>query len=187
MTTKHDGGAFTIEAIVSMNGREAFVLNRAPKFVYERHGNDLIATDGIFRACYRYARPWGRFEAFSGRKFSIPLADGSFEEATGQWWDAHIEGMASIGYATKAQLLACYVFTGGAMADPDELSRLRATYAGEVYPYWAYEALIKLPVERKNYWRGIQKLERDKKHLIANVKKMKLDLIAARSGDSHDD
>jgi hypothetical protein len=184
MSKINDGGpAFVIEAVVRFNKGEAFVLNRSPNFLYRRDGSRLVAEDGPFISCYQHSLPSGRFKAFAGRKFSIPLGDGTFEEASGQWWDSHLEGMTSCTYNTKADLLNCYVYYG-CMANPEGIAALRAAYTGDVFPYYAYEAFIRLPVERRKYLAKISKLERDKTHLVRNLRGIKADrdaMLAARA------
>lgn len=179
-----DGGpAFVIEAVVRFNKDEALVLNRSPEFRYRREGSQLVAEDGPFRSCYGYSLPSGRWKAFAGREFKIPLLDGTFEQATGQWWASHLKGMVSCTYNTKDKLLGCYVYYS-CMADPGAFAALRATYTGDVYPYYAYEAFIRLPIERRKYLTKISKLERDKSHLLTNLRGIKVErdaLLAARS------
>ena len=62
------------------------VVDKYPKFLYEKRGNWLIGEDSGFFNFYRYEKCRG-FEAFAGRKFTIPLKDGTKMEADGQWWD----------------------------------------------------------------------------------------------------
>lgn len=90
------------------------VLNRNPVYVYERKGKWLIAEDsGIFNFLF-YEKPSGRFYAFAGRKFEIPMKDGSIESAFGQWWDGipgDYEGLLyRIGCGTPENLSKCNVF-----------------------------------------------------------------------------
>ena len=66
--------------------QQYLVLNREPVFLYERKCDWLIAEDCGFFDFYHYKRPSGSFYAFAGRKFDIPLKDGSVEKAYGQWW-----------------------------------------------------------------------------------------------------
>ena len=94
------------------------VLDKMPNFIYERKGNCLIASDDGFYDTLYYEKPFGRFKAFAGREFDIPLKDGTVEKATGQWWDGkHQENapepIVSVGYSTIEQLHRCYVFSGG--------------------------------------------------------------------------
>lgn len=97
------------------------VLNKKPVYIYERKNGWLIAEDSGFFNFYRYDTPSGRFYAFCGRKFDIPLIDGSVEKAYGQWWDGvpgdYQELTIHIGYGTPEGLAKCNVFCG-ASADP---------------------------------------------------------------------
>lgn len=95
------------------------VLDRMPKFVYERKkGGNLFAEDGDFVNTYGYEAPSPGFVAFGGREFEIPLKDGSKKKANGQWWDVNSnpfveEEVVSVGYATLEKLEECYVFISG--------------------------------------------------------------------------
>ena len=63
------------------------VLDSMPVFLYERKGNRLEAEDDGFYNSYGFETPSKRWKAFAGRKFDIPLKDGTVEKAFGQWWD----------------------------------------------------------------------------------------------------
>ncbi len=94
------------------------VLDEMPKFLYERRGNCLFASDDGFYDCYYYDRPSKNWQAFAGRKFDIPMKDGSIERAYGQWWDGKhqentTEPITHIGIATIEKLDSCYVFSSG--------------------------------------------------------------------------
>lgn len=162
---------FVVEAVVKFNKGEALVLNRDPKFLYEGDGQALIARDGPFVAVYRYERPCGRFKAFAGREFDIPLKNGKLVHATGQWWDASLKGLVKATYNTKARLLNCYVYYG-CSADPDELRELRETYTGDVYPYYAYKDVIRAPDLRLRAFRAERKFERAKAHILSNLREI---------------
>lgn len=162
-----------IVALVQINNSEALVLNRPLKMLYEFSGQDLIGSDGPFRRALRYETPRGRFKAFAGSEFDIPLKDGGTVRAKGQYWSAGLEGFTETAYGTVDGLKKCYVYTG-ALIDPAALQELRAEYTGCVYPYWDYEKVIKYDDERR-YWinkcfKLEDRLRRDKTHLIANVK-----------------
>lgn len=81
---------YKVEAVVKFNNGEALVLNKHPQIKYERHGRYLFGLDeyGIFVNVYKYETPIGRFVAFAGREFDIPMEDGTVTKAKGQWWDA---------------------------------------------------------------------------------------------------
>lgn len=97
------------------------VLERMPLFIYERKGNYLIGEDSGFFNFYGYEAPFGRFKAFAGRKFDIPMKDGSLIRANGQWWDSvppDYNGLlVRVNIGTVEALNKCNVFCG-IMADP---------------------------------------------------------------------
>ncbi|ALJ98271.1 hypothetical protein BiPBO1_57 [Brucella phage BiPBO1] len=173
-----------IIALVQINSSEALVLNRPLKMLYEFQGRDLIGSDGPFRDALRYELPQGRFKAFAGREFDIPLKNGGTVRAKGQYWSAGLEGFTETAYGTVDELKKCYVYTG-ALVDPAALQELRSEYTGCVYPYWEYEKVIKYDDERRYWINKYFKLEdrfrRDKKHLIANVKAATADLRKAEA------
>lgn len=92
------------------------VTDREPVFLYQKEQNLLIAEDSGFFRFYRYEKPVGRFEAFAGRKFEIPMADGELLEASGQWWDHfpqdYRELLDSVGTSSPDSLAECNVFCG---------------------------------------------------------------------------
>lgn len=160
---------FKIEAVVSMNGGEALVLNRAPRPLYEFSGKDLIGRDGPFIDVLKYDPPSGRFKAFAGREFDVPMADGSMVKASGQYWSAGLKGAVDAAWGTESGLKNCYVFKSGSW-DADALAELRSEYTGEVFPYWAYEALLNANDWRSAASRAKWKAEKDKKHILRNLR-----------------
>lgn len=93
----------------------SIVLDEMPKFLYERRGNCLVASDDGFYGCYFYDRPSKNWEAFAGRKFDISMKGGTIEHAHGQWWDGkHQENapepIVNAGISTPDKLASCYVF-----------------------------------------------------------------------------
>lgn len=108
------------------NTQRFLVISRKPKFLYERHGDWLIAQDGIFYSFYQKQND-GYDKAFGGRKFDIPLKDGSVEHAKGQWWDAlpsdYHGKVCSIGAETIENLNRCNVFSG-LYIDKKELQKI---------------------------------------------------------------
>jgi hypothetical protein len=90
------------------------VLNRSPDFIYERKGSYLIAEDSGFFNFYKYGRSSPGWQAFAGRKFDIPLSDGSIEKAHGQWWHSiprdYSELLCHSGFGTPEKLASCNVF-----------------------------------------------------------------------------
>ncbi len=167
-----------IKAVVKFNNSEAWVLNRLPKFVYIKEGNILYAEDCGFYSCYRYKTPSKSWQAFSGRKFELPLKKGGIEKCYGQWWDAGI-GTISKKYGieflpltcnTEVGLVECYVFFGGLHIEREKSIQLRKEYKGVVYPYLDYEKIIKFTPQRKEFYFRLHKLEQAKKSLIKVVK-----------------
>lgn len=144
--------SYKIEAVVKFNDGEALVLNEQPVIKYEKYGNYLFGLDqyGIFAGSYCYDSPSSSWVAFAGRKFQIPMVDGSFIEAHGQWWDggesAFSETLGSkiinVTACTKQELENCYVFCGYKAVET-EYEKLRNTYTGKVFGYWEYDAIIK--------------------------------------------
>ncbi len=92
------------------------VVDRMPRYVYERQGQLLSGHDSGFFQFYQHERPGPNWEAFAGRKFNIPMADGSVIEASGQWWDLlpseFSELVYSPGVGSLEKLSRCYVFCG---------------------------------------------------------------------------
>jgi len=97
------------------------VLSRYPKLVFERDSCGLIAFDDCVYQFYGYEQPGPHWKAFGGRKFDIPMADGSVTHADGQWWDVlrreFREDLYSHGLNTVERLHECYVFFGGMHID----------------------------------------------------------------------
>lgn len=96
----------------------SIILDEMPKFLYEKRGSCLVASDDGFYNCYCYERPSPHWKAFAGAKFDIPMKDGAVEKAFGQWWDGkHQENapepIISVGLGTLEKLYRCYVFSGG--------------------------------------------------------------------------
>lgn len=161
---------FKIEAVVKFNHGEGLVLNRNPNYVYRRVSPTLLlAEDGPFCSVYGFQAPQGRFKAFAGRKFDIPLEDGTVEKAHGQWWDCGYTGKVQVIYKSKASLEECYVFAG-ALADPIGLAALREEYTGCVYPYSEYDTLLKYPILMRKYLDLRFDNSRKVSNLIKNVK-----------------
>lgn len=97
----------------------SIVLDRMPEFIYERKPySNLFGQDGDFVDAYGYETPSDNWKAFGGRKFEIPLTDGTVLQANGQWWSISPsqfvdEEVVSVGYCTLERLEECYVFFGG--------------------------------------------------------------------------
>ena len=93
------------------------VVDRMPVIEYEKKIINglpvLIGTDGIFGNLYYYQKPGSMFQAFAGRKFNIPMKDGTFIEAYGQWWHGSCgEGWKATAIGSPKTLGKCNVFTG---------------------------------------------------------------------------
>jgi hypothetical protein len=170
-----------IISVVEFNDHEAYVINRKPKYIYQKEnikGELLLhAVDGGFVHCYKYEKPMGSSIAFAGRKFNLPLIDGGVEKCYGQWWDggqstlmdAMGTKMCPVTLGTIEELKRCYVYYGSWM-EKEALIKMRDEYTGQVYKYWEYEKIIKYDDMRKDSWGRESKLRRDKKNLIKEVK-----------------
>ena len=81
--------SYKVLAVVKFNQDEALVLDKEPVIKYENHEKYLFGLDeyGVFANSYYYDTPSTHFQAFAGRKFKIPMTDGTFIDAYGQWWD----------------------------------------------------------------------------------------------------
>lgn len=97
------------------------VVNRFPKPLFTKDSRGLIGVDDCVHQFYKYERPGPGWEAFAGREFDIPMADGTVEHAKGQWWDVSRKEFRDttydLGMATIEQLKECYVFYGGKHID----------------------------------------------------------------------
>jgi len=172
-----------IEAIVQFNDSEAFVLNRKPEFLYEKFGIYLFGTDGPFVNVYKYGQD-NFAKAFGGRKFSIPMKNGSTVMANGQYWDAGAHVIAKeLGvtlinaiYQTKESLIDCYVFTGASL-DKNWLETERPKYTGVIYPYWEYEKIIKYDSMQHKWFRENYKLSKANKSLKKAVKEKHKEIL----------
>ena len=92
------------------------VLNRMPKFIYEKKGKWLIGEDSGFYNFYYHEQPTRMFQAFGGREFDIPLKNGETIKASGQWWDGTPEEYRHLfrcGIETIDGLNKCNVFASG--------------------------------------------------------------------------
>ena len=143
---------YKVIAVVKFNDREALALSENPIIKYEEYGSLLLGLDqyGIFANSYYLGHNCGSFRAFGGREFEIPMTDGTFKKAHGQYWDdgraefEEILGSEIIGVTIKEihELNDCYVFYGMS-AVKSEYDKLRATYTGKVYEYYEYEKILK--------------------------------------------
>lgn len=111
-----------VELVVSSKSKQRFfVIDRDPDYKYEKieipgEGIFLVASDGPLVNCYRHETPSGRFRAFAGREFDIPMKDGTVIKADGQWWDdtpRYIrKDCYDEGLRTLDKLTECFVFCG---------------------------------------------------------------------------
>ena len=175
-----DSGEIKVIALVKFNDGVALVLNRSPNILYERNCVFLFAKDGLFHNFYYYRRPDYYSQAFAGRVFDIPMLDGSFERANGQWWDGCPRGYKGIAIGTIEKLKKCYVFWSS-YALANDVENLISSHDGPVYPYWEYEKIIKYDDLRKDLYEKISKLEKDKKVLISEKRSIVKELAHWKS------
>lgn len=144
-----------ILAVVKFNDGEALVLEKEPELIYTKYdSHTIVGTDGLFHVCYGYERPDERWKAFGGRKFELPLSDGTTEFCNGQWWASMTSRAVkelgitednkavSVTACSIDNLKRCYVFHGYTSTKQAYLD-FRKTYDGPVYEYREYEKLIK--------------------------------------------
>jgi hypothetical protein len=148
--------------IVKFNSGHAFVVDSDPQLLFSGHGDILIGEDETetVYSVYQYGAcggnpNFGGNYAFGGRKFYLPMKDGSVTHCYGQWWDGGYKkaeeilgiSLASFTHSTKEQLKSCYVFYGGTInagklsALIDEFYVEHPNY--EPYEYRGYEAYLK--------------------------------------------
>jgi hypothetical protein len=129
---------------------EAWVLNRAPRLEYERHGDTIIGMDFPLFNCYGYEHPAHGFRAFGGREFEIKLVGGEIIRCNGQWWSGVTPLAKSLIGGEVADVTAkdidalqkCYVFSGF-VGEMESLQEFRAGYTGNIIPYWDYEKILR--------------------------------------------
>lgn len=142
-----------IVAIVKSGEQTKYVLNRPIQMSYTKIDREtIIGEDEGVHSFYRrddMTLPFGK-TAFAGRKFILPLTDGTIEECRGQWWSDlsksamelfPLDSLCDFAYATKEELRDCYVFTGS-MCEMQWLEKLVAEYKGETYEYWEYKKIL---------------------------------------------
>ena len=161
-----------ILAAIRFNKRRAYAINRMPSLKYTRCGDLLIGRDGPFAATLKYEKPtkWGK--AFAGRKFNIPMVDGSITEASGQWWHVGTKGAIPVTINTIESLKRCYVYIGS-NCDPDHWQKLVDEYEstkGFYYDYYDYEKLITYDDLISDKFKQKRYFERAKGHLIDQVR-----------------
>jgi len=144
-----------ILARVNFNDGVAYVLDHAPQLKYNKIGEIIYGTDGVFYDCYYYERPSGRFRAFAGRKFNITLDNGEIIKCDGQWWNGGQRAVEktigrSLGHITAGsiqELRKCYVFSGY-LVDVVNFKEMASDFDGPVFPYYDYEKIIKYDYQR---------------------------------------
>lgn len=179
-----------IEAVVQFNSGEAYVLDRYPEFRFQKEGSILWANHSGFFKVYHYERPSGRFQAFAGREFDIPMVDGSSIRAKGDWWDAGSGVIAEklgielvpVTIGTKKGLQDCYVFSGGILMEKIALERMRSEYDGPVYPYRDYEKVIKFDIMRNKEFKTIYSLEKKCNSILKEARRWKSEYEMLKDG-----
>ena len=140
-------------AVVKMNDGLALALDQKPKLVYRRNKGAILGSDGCFLSMLYHDHPWGRFKAFVGREFDIPLDTGEIIHCKGQWWHGQTsdhddllprgENLTHIAAASVDDLTGCYVFSGYEAVE-SELKKLMADYKGPVYEYWDFDKVMRM-------------------------------------------
>lgn len=141
-----------IEAMITLNGGVAYVLDKEPELVWQRlDKKTLYGTDGVFYDVLRHSYETG-YKAFGGREFEIRLQNGEIVKCNGQWWSAghsaveeHLRiKLTSVAAGEKEGLKKCFVFHGYS-ADFEKLEALKQKYLkkGVIYPLREYEKIIK--------------------------------------------
>lgn len=161
-----------ILAVVKFNQGRAYVFNRKPILKYEREGRKLVGRDGPFLNTYAYGRPSKGWEAFGGRKFDIPMLDGSVTNAFGQWWSAVSNGAVSVNYGTIDELKRCYVYSS-ISCDSEHFKKLVEDYNSEkgfYYNYRDYEKIIRFDDLRSEKFKRERYFKRAISHLKDHVR-----------------
>lgn len=141
-----------VMAKVRFNDGFAYVLNRHSNLLYTKIDEETIIgeDEGMLQFYKRgYCSP--TWQAFAGRKFEIPLSDGTVEKCYGQWWDEMSEAarelfdpkdLCDFTFGTIDELRKCYVYVG-CRAVRKWVEKLDSEYNGKIYGYWDFEKLIK--------------------------------------------
>ncbi len=143
-----------IEAIIRNGDRKYYVINRPLQKSYTKIDYETIIgeDEGALTFFKRefLTLPFGK-TAFGGRKFTLPLTDGTVEKCWDQWWDGmtksaeelfSFDELTHFAWSTAEELKTCYVFYGGE-CEATWLEKLEAEYQGKVYDYNEYEKIIK--------------------------------------------
>lgn len=139
-------------AIVKFNNYHALVLRDKVSMIYTKYNDLLIGKDEseTFIDVLFYERPFGRFKAFAGREFDLPLSDGSSIHCSGEWWSGGSDKAEKIlktklvgaTYNDIESLKKCYVYMGHCAVKDKWLDLVNA-YNGKIYEYREYEKEIK--------------------------------------------
>ena len=139
-------------ALVKFNNEIALVLQDKIQKRYNRYDDLLIGIDdtGTFIDCLYYETPIGRFEAFGGREFDIPLENGGIIHCSGQWWSGGSrkaekilnKKLCKVVYNDIESLRECYVYSGDCAIE-ESLQELLATYNGKIYEYSEFNRELK--------------------------------------------
>lgn len=157
-----------VVAVVEFNKEPVgMVLNRMPRFRYERTNGGIIAHDGPFTDAL--TGPEGS-RAFAGRTIRFPMLDGSILVSKGAYWQSGVKGKVGATYSTIENLKRCYVFTGGACIAPEDRSELIGQYDGPVYRYYDYEKVITCDDFRVESWRCKARFEKTKRRMQDRIK-----------------
>lgn len=141
--------------IVKFNNFIALVVDKMPELTYEKKGEYLIGSDdsNLLFSCLYY-QDCGKYKAFSGREFDLPMKDGSTIHLNGQYWNDE-EGrcakflninLGRITIADIEELKKCFVFRG-LQANVDVYEKLvkeflEANPNYEIFGYYEYEDYI---------------------------------------------
>lgn len=145
--------------IVKFNDRHAYVFNEIPVRTYEKHDELLIGSDDskTIIGCLYYSVPMGQYSpyAFGGRKFDLPMKDGTTTHCWGQYWDGGVRDCEKVlGFelceliaSTRENLSKCYVFTS-LYANKEKLQKLIDDFVSgnpdyKVWEYWEYKKHLK--------------------------------------------
>lgn len=189
-----------IVAKIVRNGDTCLVLNRMPDYLYEKHDTVLCGNDEGFYSFYRYEYPSGRFKAFAGREFDLPMKDGSITHCDGQWWDGGAKTGSEI---LKVDLETTYIVTISELKkystliypthiEKDYHKLLLADFDGFTYPMDDYLKVIDYDDIKKSAYiqeiksrTKIRTLKRINGHIINNAKNLSKELKQLRPKKTH--